>query len=1419
MQGNEVDVDKLLGKLWEFFDEASTHEKNLDLMSKMGLDDIYTHDRVERERLGTERAEGIAQAEQNLENDVHRIDGLMRNLAELDSRLSVTDNHYRRTKDKRRGEFVDELDEGYLESADVFNALEHMNDDFAWLTKQLPDFKPGLFDELHGIVSKKRQAVYERLIILLNTAEALREKACQTSASVKNSLVAKIESTYSTSLAALDSETNSAVIKATEQAKQGMDEYTRWLHEMLVDIFTEEVLERFKRAEEAYRESRGGTGSNTSTSDIVTISYINFVIAEYTKSVHVQDCIEEVLGERVSNGVLAIPMAERMEPQPIKVFYAPEQTGACEEVLRSYAYDYSACTEPGTFACFVCDPRRNISSLLPRNLGDDAPDRFFELDENRLYATLDDLCVYERNPHRGSELLKNDLRVDEFPESIRNVLIVLCDCNLGRQGPSTASLLKSLVDIRGDFNVSAVLALTERNGAADFIAYAEAQGKDFCEFINALGRDRREWNFAGSVPYMYRMSVSTPAAPTPQEYARRTEQRTLRLRQTSHTGLFALACIARLVEATDEKAAQAELEQQLRLAASVGSNTPSQADEDPLVIGTVEVGAELFAATPCETPAHECERDSPTGSLNLPIRIPRVGAASTLVAFQQDARGDGFLTNVARAWLMQTPLDQAYVAVLDPYWRGLAVNGMYKLNDVCPDLFGSSIATSDRDCDAKLDYILKLLDERLEADRRAYRNDAPSRPVLLIASNYPDAYTRQDSTAIEDLMRMGERYGISVVLGMSAQNERYAPRGATMVDVDQTGAFTPHGIAEAKCKPLDSDEEELIEILRDESNRRTHTPEENCPTAPIAFDEPDVPQVDGSHGLIVPVGADDTGDIVKLQIGRDFAHMIVTGTTGSGKSVFLHNLIESLCTHYAPSAVDLWLVDFKKVEFSMYTSIEARYPQISLVGIDTSEDFIRAFADHLTRELNRRQDLINTIPIANSISTYNANVPAAERLPRLVAIVDEFHHMSDLMKGDVDVRDQFDQILREGRALGMHVIVADQTVGGLAGLSSTAFSLMGGRVLLKWKDRREVSDMLGLPAGDLDSLGKGEGYLQADSGTRPIRFRGRLVDFGDIPSREEAVRSKLGNPQRPLMSYDSTKRPAFEWETETAGTPELVTLGKAPNFENPFFSIKVRNSRRENLFILDKVQCMGHEIAAKYAWDRWRTAGARTIIIGSIHGNNDTSAWDAIAAHGARVELAMTVESICKTFEQASTLENTTVVFNHFLDCAEDYQELPRRQTKKPENETSSPTNCVQPFDLSPETMAILGDLKMDEFLSEGNDMTQTERTYNQAIWDIRSEVLELLQKGGQRGVHVCFIEETTPSFFKIFGDCGATYTDDIPALFKHRIATQCAREESMVLNMATAASSIRGPERLVKACYCDSDDRITMFIPYQMEG
>ena len=138
MQGNATDVCQLLIDLLRFFDEADANETKLKELSKEKLDEIYQHDKTQRNRLEAERAEGIIRTEQNLEDIKERIDNLIKQLNNLDSKLEFADAHYQRARDRHSKELAGMLDEDYLQSTDVLDALERMQNDYEWLTQQLP---------------------------------------------------------------------------------------------------------------------------------------------------------------------------------------------------------------------------------------------------------------------------------------------------------------------------------------------------------------------------------------------------------------------------------------------------------------------------------------------------------------------------------------------------------------------------------------------------------------------------------------------------------------------------------------------------------------------------------------------------------------------------------------------------------------------------------------------------------------------------------------------------------------------------------------------------------------------------------------------------------------------------------------------------------------------------------------------------------------------------------------------------------------------------------------------------------------------------------------------------------------------------------------------------------------------------------
>ena len=117
-----------------------------------------------------------------------------------------------------------------------------------------------------------------------------------------------------------------------------------------------------------------------------------------------------------------------------------------------------------------------------------------------------------------------------------------------------------------------------------------------------------------------------------------------------------------------------------------------------------------------------------------------------------------------------------------------------------------------------------------------------------------------------------------------------------------------------------------------------------------------VPVCDVAEGVDIPFGTTELGAPAVLHLGTTPVHGIVTGTTGTGKTVFFKNAIESICTHYSPNDVELWLVDYKRSDFALYKQPEHHFPHIGFLGFDTSSDFIRAFSRKLVKEMEDRQE-------------------------------------------------------------------------------------------------------------------------------------------------------------------------------------------------------------------------------------------------------------------------------------------------------------------------------------------------------------------------------------------------------------------------------------------------------------------------------
>jgi S-DNA-T family DNA segregation ATPase FtsK/SpoIIIE len=234
--------------------------------------------------------------------------------------------------------------------------------------------------------------------------------------------------------------------------------------------------------------------------------------------------------------------------------------------------------------------------------------------------------------------------------------------------------------------------------------------------------------------------------------------------------------------------------------------------------------------------------------------------------------------------------------------------------------------------------------------------------------------------------------------------------------------------------------------------------------------------------------------VAELTLGDDLEqrhNVLITGAVGQGKSNLLKVVVHSLAQRYAPEELELHLLDFKE-GVTLYPLAPTPgapdfLPHARVLGLESDREFGLAVLRHLEAEFMRRAKLFR--PHGDSIARYRAAVPEAQ-MPRIVVVIDEFHLLFDPNDKTAEVSAQLlEAIARRGRSYGIHLILASQTVSGVAALMTREggiFSQFPIRLALKNSAQESFA-----------TLGLGN-----DAAAR-VRFRGEAVlnlDYGEVGS-------------------------------------------------------------------------------------------------------------------------------------------------------------------------------------------------------------------------------------------------------------------------------------------------------------------------------
>ncbi|WP_164869915.1 FtsK/SpoIIIE domain-containing protein [Helicobacter pylori] len=438
---------------------------------------------------------------------------------------------------------------------------------------------------------------------------------------------------------------------------------------------------------------------------------------------------------------------------------------------------------------------------------------------------------------------------------------------------------------------------------------------------------------------------------------------------------------------------------------------------------------------------------------NMEFLLPKVYPFPPKSLYIEHEKDGQFLREMLMRLLSSAPLVQLEIVLVDALSLGgifnLARRLLHKDNDF---IYQQRILTESKEIEEALKHLYEYLKVNLQKlagfrDFAHYNENAKDRlPLKALFLSGVDALSKDALYYLEKIMRFGSKNGVLSFVNLESEKNNKSAE-----DLKRYAEFFRDNKSFERLKYLS------VEVINDHGIQSKHM--KDFATKIKAYYEKkkavkrelkDLQKDEkfwtesSQFKVSVPVGWDINHKEVCFEIGEAQNHTLICGCSGSGKSNFLHVLIQNLAFYYAPNEVQLFLLDYKEgVEFNAYTDPNI-LEHARLVSVASSIGFGVGFLSWLDKEMKKRGELFKQFNVKD-LSDYRKH----GEMPRLIVVIDEFQVLfsDNSSKGKESVEQSLNTLLKKGRSYGVHLILATQTMRGGA-IDSSIKAQIANRIAL-----------------------------------------------------------------------------------------------------------------------------------------------------------------------------------------------------------------------------------------------------------------------------------------------------------------------------------------------------------------------------------